>query len=233
MIQGMTGRRLWLPILASLPVLAALLWLGTWQVQRLHWKTDMLARIAASEAGPPLPLAGMPPPYTKVSATGRLDHAREVLLGVEVRGTSLGGHLVTPLLRPDAPPLLVDRGWVPLERSRPLDRPAGEVAVTGYIRATDTRDWNSPKDDAAGRRFYVFDPAAIGKALDLPPPAPFGLVALATPGTPAGILPAAAASLPRPDNPHLGYAITWYGLAAALLGVLAAFLIRRAREPAA
>ncbi|MDB5373233.1 MAG: hypothetical protein JWP04_1875, partial [Belnapia sp.] len=190
----MTGRRpwrwLWLPILASLPVLAALLWLGTWQVQRLHWKTDMLARIATAEAGPPVPLAGVPAsytpaPYTKVSATGRLDHAREVLLGVEVRGTTLGGHLVTPLLRPDAPPLLVDRGWVPLERTRPLDRPEGELAVIGYIRAADTRDWNSPKDDTAGRRFYVFDPAAIGAALDLPPPAPFGLVALAAPGAPA------------------------------------------------
>ncbi|MDB5374348.1 MAG: hypothetical protein JWP04_2990, partial [Belnapia sp.] len=50
---------------------------------------------------------------------------------------------------------------------------------------------------------------------------------------PAGALPAAATSLPRPDNPHLGYAITWYGLAAALIGVLIAFLFRRAREPAA
>ncbi|MDN3566750.1 SURF1 family protein [Paeniroseomonas aquatica] len=226
-------RRIWLPVLASLPVLAALLWLGTWQVQRLHWKTDMLDRIAAAEAGPPLPLAGSAAPYTKVVATGRLDHAREALLGVEVRGTALGGHLVTPLLRDGAPPLLVDRGWVPLTRDRGLDRPEGEVAITGYIRAADTRDWNSPKDDTAGRRFYVFDPAAIGAALGLPPPAPFGLVALAPPGAPAGLLPAAAASLPRPDNPHLGYAITWYGLAAALVGVLIAFLLRRDREPAA
>ncbi len=226
-------RRIWLPVLASLPVLAALLWLGTWQVQRLHWKTDMLARITAAEAGPPVPLAGSAAPYTKVVATGRLDHAREALLGVEVRGTALGGHLVTPLLRDGAPPLLVDRGWVPLTRDRGLDRPEGEVAITGYIRAADTRDWNSPKDDTAGRRFYVFDPAAIGAALGLPPPAPFGLVALAPAGTPAAVLPAAATSLPRPDNPHLGYAITWYGLAAALVGVLIAFLLRRDREPAA
>ena len=46
-------------------------------------------------------------------------------------------------------------------------------------------------------------------------------------------LPAAARSLPRPDNPHLGYVITWYGLAAALVGVLAAFLLRSRREHAA
>jgi surfeit locus 1 family protein len=228
----MQRRGVLIPILASLPVLVALLWLGTWQVQRLHWKTDMLARIAAAEAGPPVPLSGNPAPYTKVIATGRLDHGREALLGVEVRGTTLGGHLLTPLLRPDSPPVLVDRGWVPLERMQAIDRPEGEVAITGYVRQADTRDWNSPRDDTAGRRFYVFDPAAIGAALDLPPPAPFGLVALAPADAPAGTLPAAARTLPRPDNPHLGYAITWYGLAAALVGVLVAFLTRRPGQSA-
>jgi surfeit locus 1 family protein len=226
-------RRFLLPILASLPVLAALVALGTWQVHRLHWKLDILARIAAAEAGPPVPLAGVPPPYTKVVATGRFDHEREVLVGIELRGTTLGGHLVTPLLRADAPPLLVNRGWVPMERSQGIARPEGEVAVTGYVRAADTRDWNSPRDDLPARRFYVFDPGVIGAALGLPPPAPFGLVALAAPGAGVATLPAAARSLPRPDNPHLGYAITWYGLAAALVGVLAAFLLRNRREHAA
>lgn len=226
-------RRLLLPILASLPVLAALIALGTWQVHRLHWKADILDRIAAAEAGPPVPLTGHPPPYSKVVATGRLDHGREAMLGIELRGTTLGARLVTPLLREGAPPLLVDRGWVPMERSQGIDRPEGEVAVIGYVRQADTRDWNSPRDDLAARRFYVFDPAVIGAALGLPAPAPFGLVALAPPGTNPTALPAAARSLPRPDNPHLGYAITWYGLAAALVGVVASFLLRSRREHAA
>jgi surfeit locus 1 family protein len=231
----MTRRtRLLLPVLASLPVLAVLLSLGTWQAQRLVWKTALIERIAEVEAGPPASLGdGTPEPYTKLRATGRFDHGREAMLGIELRGTTLGARLLTPLLRPDgAPPLLVDRGWVPLERGGPIDRPEGEVVVIGYARAIDSRDWNSPRDDIAGRRFYLFDPAAIGAALGLPPPTPFGLVALAEPGTPPRALPAAAQRLPRPNNPHLGYAITWYGLAVALLGVLFALLRRIAREPA-
>jgi surfeit locus 1 family protein len=225
------GRRVLVPALAALPVLAALCGLGTWQVRRLHWKNDLLARIEASEKAPPAPLGAAAEPYAKVVATGRFDHAREALLGVEVRGTTLGSHLLTPLLRDGHPPLLVDRGWVPLERNRPLDRPEGEVAVTGFVREADTRDWNSPADDAAGRRFYVFDPAAIGAALGLRTrPAPFGLVALAAPADAAPGLPAAARSLPRPDNRHLGYAITWYGLAASLVGVFAAFAVRRMED---
>lgn len=219
--------RRWVPVLVALPVLAALLALGTWQVRRLHWKNEMLAAIAVSEAGPPLPLGAAPQPYAKVVASGRFDHGREALLGLEVRGTTLGARLLVPLLRDGAPPLLVDRGWVPVERDRAVDRPEGEVAVTGYVRPADERDWNSPKDDPAGRRFYILDTAAIGAALGLPPPAPFALVALAPPGTPAARLPAAPAALPRPNNPHLGYAITWYGLAAALVGVLVAFVMRR------
>ncbi|MCO6417617.1 SURF1 family protein [Siccirubricoccus sp. KC 17139] len=224
-------RRRWGLALAALPVLAVLLGLGTWQVRRLHWKTELLAHIAAAEAGPTQPLSASPEPFAKVAATGRFDHGREALLGVELRGTTLGARLLTPLLREGAPPLLVDRGWVPLERDRPIGHPEGEVTVTGYVRPADSRDWNSPKDDPAGRRFYLFDPAAIGQALDLPPPAPFGLVALAAPGATPATLPVAASALPRPTNPHLGYAVTWYGLAAALAGVVLAALWRRP-EPA-
>src|SRR4051794_30144168 len=117
----MSWRR-WAPVLFALPVLAALLGLGTWQVQRLRWKTDLLTAIAAAEAAPPRPLGPAPQPYTKVVATGRFDHGREALLGIELRGTTLGAHLLTPLLREGAPPLLVDRGWVPLERDRAVER---------------------------------------------------------------------------------------------------------------
>jgi surfeit locus 1 family protein len=223
-------RRVLVPALAALPVLAALCALGTWQVRRLHWKSDLLARIEASERAPPAPLGtATPEPFARVVAAGRFDHAREALLGVEVRGTTLGAHLLTPLLRTGQPPLLVDRGWVPLERDRALDRPEGEVAVTGFVREADRRDWLTPADDAPGRRFYLFDPEAIGAAMGLAaPPAPFGLVALASADAPPGrSLPEAARGLPRPNNPHLGYAITWYGLAVALVGVFLAFARQR------
>jgi surfeit locus 1 family protein len=57
--------------------------------------------------------------------------------------------------------------------------------------------------------------------------APYGLVAL---GEGGGTLPDPARTLPRPTNSHLGYAITWYGLALALVGVLVAFVRRRGDE---
>lgn len=219
-------RRLILPLLVTLPVLAVLIGLGTWQLQRMAWKTDLLARFAAVEAAPPVPLAEPPAPFAKVAVTGRFDHAREAMVEIELRGTTLGGRLVTPLMRADGPPILVDRGWVPFERDRPVAHPEGEVTVTGWVRPGETAGWFSASDDLAGRRFYTFDPAVIGAALGLPRVAPWGLVALGE----AGGLPEPAQTLPRPNNNHLGYVITWYGLAVALVGVFIAWARHRLKE---
>jgi surfeit locus 1 family protein len=222
-------RRVLLPVLVVLPAFAILVAFGTWQLHRLHWKTEVLAAIAAAEAAPPVPLGAAPAAFAKVLARGRFDHDREARLGLEVRGTVLGTHLLTPLLRDGAAPLLVDRGWVPMTRDRPLDRPEGEVAVTGWVRPAEPGGWLSATDDVPGRQFYSFDPAAIGAAIGLPAIAPFGLVALAE-APPAGTLPEPGRTLPRPPNNHLGYVITWYGLAAALLAVFAVWMRRRLKE---
>ncbi|MBO1076389.1 SURF1 family protein [Roseomonas marmotae] len=225
-------RRLLIPTLVLLPVLAILAGLGTWQLQRLHWKTDLLARLAIAEASPPLPLSEPPEPYTKVFTEGRFLHDREARLGVELRGTTLGTHLLTPLERPGAAPLLVDRGWVPLEGGQ-IDRPEGPLRVEGYIRPGESAGLFSATDDTAGRRFYTFDPHAIGAALELPETAPYGLVAMQPAGSPAGAaLPQPARHMPRPTNSHLGYVITWYGLALSALGVFIAWARIRLKEPA-
>ncbi|WP_270936536.1 SURF1 family protein [Falsiroseomonas oryzae] len=215
-------RPLLIATLAAVPVLGVLLFLGTWQVQRLHWKNDLIARIAASEAAPAAPLRDPPEPLSKVRVTGRFDHAREATLGVATRGPVLGTQVVTPLLREGAPPVLVNRGWMPIDRAGPVARPEGEVTVEGWVHPGEPAGWMSATADPAARRFYSFDPPVIGAALGLAEVAPYGIVALG----PGGGLPDPARTLPRPTNNHLGYAITWYGLALSLLGVLAAFALR-------
>jgi len=232
-----TGLRLLLAVIAAAPVLVILLGLGTWQVQRLAWKTEMLERMAAAESGPAEPLFETAEPFARVTVTGRFDHLREVMLGVEPRNGVLGGHLVTPLLRAADPTVLVDRGWAPFERGgTTIQRPAGEVTIEGWIRPGEKPNRFSAVDDVANRRFYTFDPEAIAAAIGLRRLEPFGVVALApaaSPGAPrAAVLPEPASTLPKPPNNHLGYAITWYGLAASLVYVLIAYA-RRLRSQAA
>ena len=133
------------------------------------------------------------------------------------RGPVLGADQVAPLVRDDGTVLLVDRGWVPTEGAAPPPLPGGRVVIAGYVRAAQ-RPWLfSPAADPAQRRFFNLDPAEIGAALGLAHVAPFTLIALGS--APPGVYPIPAAHLPRPPNNHLSYALTWYGLAAALVGV--------------
>lgn len=212
-------RRLIGPGLMTLVMLAVLLGLGSWQVQRLHWKRAILAAIVRAEAAPPVPLAAAPDPYTKVAAVGHLRADLAALYGAEVRdtrtGPEMGGELIVPLERDGEVPVLVDRGWIPSTRRGPLAQPQGTVTVIGYVRPPDEQAWFSAKDDVPARQFFTLDPAAIGHALGYVAVAPFTLVALGE--TPPERWPDPAQHLPRPPNNHLSYAITWYGLAAALV----------------
>ena len=214
----------------TMAMLLVLLGLGSWQVKRLFWKQALLAQIAHAEAGPPVPLAQLEPagetpftpsPYLKVSASGIFLPDETALYGAEVRdvvsGPAMGAQLIEPLREANGELVLVDRGWVPLSRTQPLDQPTGEVTVSGYVRPGDSPHWFSATDDPSARRFFTLDPKAIGTAIGLPQVQPFVLVVLATEARGGGDeWPAPAQHLPRPPNNHLSYAITWYGLAVAL-----------------
>ena len=212
-------RRLFWPGLSALCLFAVLIGLGTWQIHRLHWKRAILAQIAHAEASPPVPLTGDPSPFTKVAVTGRLRTDLSAFYGYEVRdsrtGPQMGGFLIQPLERPGAPPLLVERGWVPQNRTTSIAEPQGEVTITGYIHPADHQQWFSAADDPAARTFYTLNPQAIGAALGLHRVAPFILVALGP--QPPELWPDPAKHLPRPPNNHLQYALTWYGLAGVLV----------------
>jgi surfeit locus 1 family protein len=213
-------------------MLLVLIGLGTWQVYRLYWKEGILAQISAAEASPPVPLGPEPAPFMKVSVSGRFLYDLAAQYGVEVRdtpaGTTIGSYQIVPLQRDGAPTILVNRGWIPDKRDRPLNDPPGEVTVAGYVRPGDRPNWFSPADDLAVRHFYTLDPDAMAQALELKDVLPFVLVALG-PETFA-TYPAPASHLPRPPNNHLSYAITWYGLAVVLVVMFAAWVRKAVRQ---
>ena len=216
----------------TLAMMIVLLGLGTWQVQRLAWKQGILSQIDHAETGAPLPLQADPSPFAKVSVTGVFLPDFTALYGAEVRtiptGPELGARMIVPLRRDSGQIILVDRGWVPLKRTAPVDTPAGITTVTGYVRMGDRAGWFSAADDPAARRFFTLDPLAIGLSTGLPDIAPFILVVLADkPGPEPNVVtswPDPAQNLPRPANNHLSYAITWYGLAMALAVIFAVWV---------
>ena len=234
------------PIALAAPVFALLVGLGVWQVERLAWKEDMLARIDGRIHGAPVPLAPSAQwpalargdfDYTRVSVAGTFIPGKEALIfrstgHVEGKLAQPGYWVMAPLRLADGATLLVNRGFVGLDRKddprRAASLPAGETAVTGLLRLAETRNPFTPADDPAKGAGYTRDPLAIAAALRLERPAPFSLDedahAPAAEGLPAG----GATVLDIPNN-HLSYALTWFGLAATLVAMLVLFLRRRAR----
>ena len=217
-VQGEEGRskvrRLLFPTLLTVLMLAILIGLGVWQLQRRVWKLGLLAAIDHAETAPAIPLPDHPTQFAKVRIEGHIQEDRQALYAADVRdlpgGPTMGARLIEPMDRPGADPVLVDRGWLPTGAT---PAPASSF-VEGYVRAPETPGTFSAKDDPAHHRFYTLDPAAIGAALGLPRVAPFTLIALG-PVVP-GVFPQPATALPRPPNDHLNYAFTWFGLAATL-----------------
>lgn len=227
---------------AVLVVFMALMALGTWQVERLSWKRDLVARVdrrvTAAPQPPPAPAAwpavtAAADEYRHVRVQGRFVDARETLVQAV---TAFGGGfwLLLPFRTDAGFVVLVNRGFVPADLRDPASRRAGEshgeTAVTGLLRISEPNGAFLRSNDAAADRWYSRDVAAIAAARDLGPVAPYFIDADDTPnpgGTPIGGLTIVAFT-----NNHLVYAITWYGLAVLLAGA-AAWAIRdewRARK---
>lgn len=226
-------RRLLLPGLMTALMLAVLVGLGTWQVQRLLWKTAVLGEITRAEAAPAIDLPATaapfaPAPFSKVRVNGQLRPAPTALMGAEVRtlpaGPTMGARLIAVLDRPPARPLLVDLGWVPGKATPTL--PTGPVTIEGFVHPGETASWFSASDDRAQRHVYTLDPLVLADLLGAPAE-PFVLVALGP--SPPGGWPDPARHLPRPPNNHLIYAATWYGFALTLVIIFAVWAIRNLR----
>ena len=230
--------RPWLGLL-TLVSLVVLLGLGTWQVRRLVWKEDLIARAEAQLAAPAareLQADAGPDAvdYRRFTLAGRYRHDAAVAFGVSAVDGEPGARLVTPLVLEDGRAILVDRGWLP-ERLLPPAvpaglEPAGRVEVEGVARwrgGDVGRPWVTPADQPGRRRFFAWDLAAIGglAGLELEP-------VVLTLDRSGGDLPRAMPLEAAFTNNHLGYAITWYGLAAGLVAVYLTFSLGRAREDA-
>lgn len=228
----------------SILAFGVLVGLGAWQVQRLAWKGDLIARMSEQAVSEPLPLAdvearheaGENVEFMRVTAIGRFVHDSELFVFTTLDG-EMGWKVVTPLERGDGSAVLVDRGFVPYDLKDPAARadnlPAGTVSVTGVARPYSSgRAPFAPDNDADANVWHWWALPAMAEAAGVERTVPFILQAEPRPGGP----PWPRAAVPDPaaiPNRHLGYAITWFGLAAVLLAVNGFYLLRRGRSPAA
>jgi surfeit locus 1 family protein len=226
------------PSIVTLLGLAVLVGLGTWQMERLEWKRALIAERQAQLTAPAEPLpAGAEDwrawDFRPVVAHGEFRHDLEQLFGVTAIDGRVGHHVLTPVVGQGGAAVLVDRGWVPADRAHPAARREGQLAGPARIagiaryRGADRPGWFTPDNQPAQGLWYWHDLSALERAIGLEL-LPVVVEADATPNP--GGLPIGGQTRTDLPNDHLQYAITWYGLAAGLLGVWIGFGLARGRQ---
>ena len=128
--------------------------------------------------------------------------------------------------------VIVDRGFVPLDRKDPASRaqgaPHGVVNIVGVLRWPETSGSFTPAADTKNNVWYARDIKAIAAAKDWPDYAPF-YIEQESPVPPGGLPKPGKLVVNLPDN-HLQYALTWFGGALLLAGLYIRWLVRRRRR---
>lgn len=241
--EGRSQRFPWATLVIAGVAFAVLISLGTWQMRRLAWKEALIATIDQRIASPPAPLAEIETLFAKtgdvdyrpVSASGTFVNEGERHFFATFDGAS-GFYVYTPLRLDDGRYVFVNRGFVPYDRkepsSRPESLPKGALTITGLARNPlgGKPSFIVPDNDPARNIFYWKDLGVMASTAGLPAGAavlPFFIDADKRPNP--GGLPEGGVTMTEQPNNHLQYALTWYGLAAALLAVTGLALRRRRR----
>ncbi len=237
-------RGLLVPGIAAACAFAVLIGLGTWQVQRKAWKEALIATVSERFAAPPVAL---PPPadwarldpatdeFRRVRFQAELINDKEALVfttGSSLHGGDAGpGYWVFTPARVDGRIVMVNRGFVPEQRKDPATRAQGQIAgpveIVGVMRWPEHPGMFTPAAEPNKNLWFARDPADMAQAKGLGAVAPF-YVEQEQPPAPGG-LPRAGALQPTFPNNHLGYALTWYGLALVLAGSFAVWFVGRLR----
>ncbi|RLV89698.1 Cytochrome oxidase assembly protein SHY1 [Spathaspora sp. JA1] len=173
-------------LMVAMPIIS--FGLGCWQVKRLKWKTDLIAKSENALAQPSMDeLPAILDPsvipefeYRKFKVKGHFDYDHEMFLGPRIRDGTLGYLVVTPFVRSSGgKPILIERGWIHKDKVIPerrqtgylshLAMPQGEIEIEALFRIMPTRSNMQFEHEAGSIVFHFPDvPAMAEQAGTLP-----------------------------------------------------------------
>lgn len=219
-------------VLTVIPSLIVLCLLGNWQLDRHVWKTNLLAQIEARADSAPISFAaalrrfnsGEDLEYQPVKVTGEFDPPNEFHIFSQGPRGMMGFKVVAPF-RPSTGEQIVfiDRGFVPADKKEAETRIAilRLHSVVGLLRTGDRRSGFTPSNEPEKNLWFSWSLDEMAEQKGLGDFVPFFLEADATPNP--GDWPLGGQTRRNIPNSHLGYAFTWFGLAAALLAIFGIF----------
>ncbi|ANB12512.1 Shy1p [Sugiyamaella lignohabitans] len=221
--------------------------LGTWQVKRLKWKQDLIARAENSLALPTLPLPPVVNPsiadkefdFRRVTVTGTFRHDQEMLVAPRLYEGEDGYYVLTPLERKNGSKLLIFRGWIAKrfkeQSSRPESLVQGEQTIECMLRQKPAKNFFTPPDEPEKGNYYFMSIDDMAASTGSQPVYIQALENLTYDGREVypEILVRRGIPIGKPPkvefrNTHFQYIVTWYGLSALTTAML--FILFKQRQ---
>ncbi|MCU0490938.1 MAG: SURF1 family protein [Chloroflexaceae bacterium] len=233
--------------LFALLILAMMVWLGFWQLNRLEQRRSHNASLIAALSQPAQLISGGPVDgealhFHNIRVSGTFDNSQSMLLRNQQVNGQNGVHLLTPLrLTGSDQAIIVDRGWLPADpRGRAEVAPyavAGEVTLEGVAMKGQSR----PDNWLAGLDVAMPDETRIEAWLrvdlqKMQTQLPYQLLPIyvqqsPAPGTAPEALPRPQATADLDEGPHLSYALQWFGFSAMLIVVYTLLIRQELQKP--
>ncbi len=223
-------RPAWLPALTALFFAGLTFWLGQWQLGRAEEKRARQAAFDVAAALPALDLAVLSPssapPFSRVKVSGRYEAPYQIYLDNRPRQGRPGYHVIVPLAYPGGV-VLVNRGWLAAASDRAIRPdaavPSGPVTLEGLLVPAQSRYLELSEQGVAGP---VWQNLSLARYRDWYHGGLPDRMLLQTSFAGDGL----ARDWPRPDSGverHLGYAVQWFAMTAAIFALYAHYGIWR------
>lgn len=191
--------------------------LGTWQLQRLSWKRELIATLEHKLATTPVDFTTLDAPlaaheWTRVTVDGVYEAAGQATVAPRTLDGKVGVHVFAPLRMADGRRVMINRGFAAQEQITTVATPEGRVELQGVVRKATRARFTPDNNPAAGQWYWPEASAMLGAdggVIDV-------YVQLDESDDKAGRLVPVAVTPDLPNN-HAQYAAFWFGMAGLCL----------------
>ena len=201
--------------------------LGTWQINRLIWKENLINFYKSQSSSNYIELTknvlkSENIEFRKVKLKGYFLNKNEIYISGKTYEGNIGFHVITPFKMKNKEIVLINRGWVSESYRDPKKREFSlindETEINGIIRYPQKKGYFVPENEPYKGFWFTINPREMYTFLNLKNEITINKIYIDALKDIGKIkLPIGANDKPNLRNQHLSYAITWYSLAVILL----------------
>ena len=213
----MSNKKLFSSLIYSSIAIIILVSLGTWQLERLRWKTDILTSMKTSLSLPPLEISNdiikniNNYSYRQIQLTGSYLYTNHLTIYSKVLNKKVGKHLVIPF-KTQYGTILVNRGFIPKDYKIPDSSETEIIKINGIVKFQQSINYFTPQNNIFKNEWYYININEVSEYISVP----LLNFYIIEKNNIEEEYPVGSQYNINIPNDHLQYAITWFSLALAL-----------------